>query len=65
MPSKTQTQLIAHTARCKRPVPILRLSWRQQPELFCPGCGRATALPVPALVDLDMTPSTTTDKETR
>lgn len=31
---------IPHHRNCKRPAPILRLSWLQTPELFCPGCGR-------------------------
>ena len=45
MPNRPQAQLIAHAARCKRPAPVLRLSWRQQPELWCPACGRAALVP--------------------
>ena len=32
---------INHSARCRRPAPVLRLSWRGEPERFCPACGRA------------------------
>ena len=31
---------LPHAARCKRPAPTLRLSWRGTPEIHCPSCGR-------------------------
>ena len=31
---------LPHAARCKRPAPVLRLSWRGTPEIHCPSCGR-------------------------
>lgn len=36
---------IPHSAGCRRPTPHTRLSWRGDPELFCPGCGRACPAP--------------------
>ena len=35
---------IPHAAGCKRPAPVLRLSWKQEREAWCPGCGRAASL---------------------
>lgn len=61
MTTTTTHTEIPHAARCRRPAPVLRLSWRGTPELWCGGCGRSTAMPVPPVVD-DTT--TTTDKET-
>lgn len=52
----TNSTGIPHAARCARPVPALRLSWKGTPELWCGGCGRTAALPVPALVDHDEGP---------
>ena len=37
-----EAPLIPHASRCKRPAPVLRLSWAGTPEAFCPGCGRYT-----------------------
>jgi hypothetical protein len=33
--------VIPHAARCSRPSPMLRTSWRGEPEAWCPSCGRA------------------------
>lgn len=46
MPATPTTELIPHAARCKRPAPVLRLSWRRTPELWCGGCGRTCAVPL-------------------
>ena len=35
---------IPHAAGCKRPAPVLRLSWKQEREAWCDGCGRAQRL---------------------
>lgn len=59
MTTTTTHTEIPHAARCRRPAPVLRLSWRRTPELWCPGCGRSTALPLP-VVDLDTTTNQTT-----
>jgi hypothetical protein len=32
--------LLAHPPTCRRPAPVLRLSWAGRPEAWCPGCGR-------------------------
>lgn len=31
---------LPHAARCPRPAPVLRLSWRGEPEAWCSACGR-------------------------
>ena len=35
---------IPHAAGCRRPAPVLRLSWKQEREAWCPGCGRSQRL---------------------
>ena len=45
MTDDTRPQL-DHAARCqRRAAPLLRLSWRALPELFCPECGRTAPAP--------------------
>lgn len=41
MTSPPNTSRIPHYRTCNRPKPVLRLSWKQEPEQFCPGCGRS------------------------
>lgn len=36
---------IKHAARCPRPAPLLRLSWRGLPETWCASCGRYAPAP--------------------
>lgn len=36
---------IPHSRSCKKPVPVLRLSWKRTPEFWCPGCGRSCPAP--------------------
>lgn len=36
---------IVHSTRCRRPAPLLRLSWRGTPEAWCPSCGRTAPAP--------------------
>ncbi|MHA6512003.1 hypothetical protein [Tessaracoccus sp. Z1128] len=42
--TSTTAPAIPHAPACKRPAPVLRLSWKQTPEAACPGCGRTMAL---------------------
>lgn len=38
--------VLDHAPRCqRRGAPLLRLSWRSLPELFCPECGRTAPAP--------------------
>jgi len=38
--------VIEHATRCqRRRPPILRAAWNQQPELWCPECGRTCPAP--------------------
>lgn len=39
------THHVEHAKTCKRPAPLLRLSWRGTPELWCPSCGRTCPAP--------------------
>lgn len=39
------TAPLEHSPRCPKPAPVLRLSWQQEPEIFCSDCGRATPAP--------------------
>ena len=43
----TTAPSIPHADGCRRPAPVLRLSWRRTPEQWCPGCGRAARLDAP------------------
>ncbi|MGO1385742.1 MAG: hypothetical protein ACTHU1_13280 [Arachnia sp.] len=36
---------LAHGPGCARPAPALRLSWLNEPEAQCPGCGRYAPAP--------------------
>lgn len=36
----TMAATIPHAAKCGRPAPVPRLSWRGTPEWWCPCCGR-------------------------
>lgn len=42
---------IPHARHCKKPTPLPRLSWAQTPELWCPGCGRSAATPMPEVFE--------------
>ena len=37
--------LIDHGPGCQRPAPSMRLSWRNEPEIQCPACGRYAPAP--------------------
>lgn len=41
----TDPAKIPHGRSCKRPAPVLRQSWKQEPEIWCPGCGRTAPAP--------------------
>lgn len=48
MPTSTPAPSIPHAPRCqRRRAPLLRLSWRRTPEVWCPDCGRAARLDAP------------------
>lgn len=44
MSTTPTTPTIPHAAACKRPAPVLRLSWRGTPEQWCGGCGRTAPM---------------------
>lgn len=42
---RDSAHLIDHAQTCRRPAPLLRLSWDRLPELWCAGCGRCAPAP--------------------